>query len=575
MKRMMCLVLSSVLFLSSTVCAFADDTFVELDEYAQSEMVCESAEDIQLLGDADEAFDYSTQLNGYNVDIHAEAGVFPAGTDVLVQALTPEREMEVRKAVYASLNSGEAVSQIANFDFIFFDAQGNVVEPAMDKVSINITPSVAFKGVSQATDVRVFHVNDNNIIERVESSTASNLKGVSFDATAFSAYSVVVVVNGKVDNKAPVAKSAKLSSKVYKRGGKSSKMTLNVKDDVSGVDFALACFTLDKDNAISVLLTNEYYKDGKLCNYKKGVLCGEVFFPVSKKAGKYKLTGLFVFDKEGNSAEYDTKTLPKSMAKLAVTVKDGKSFTPKFVSVTTPEESINVVNNEYKIAPMTVVIEDPTVKVESIAMTLENAKAYDSYEVVLDKQDDGTFLGYACFYGIADIGTWTIKDVAMMTADGQYARFSKADKNLPKACKNFKFVVNGKKSDKTGPSVKGIKFGEMRTDKSTKTQYLQVIVKAVDDKTGVDGIMVTFSAGKYDLIASYFQNIGKNMYAGEVEIPNSAPSGVYKISQVSVIDNSFNITNYTNEKAKNAKKLTKAMKKLQIEVKNKSKSKKK
>ncbi|MGN0413427.1 MAG: InlB B-repeat-containing protein, partial [Lachnospiraceae bacterium] len=139
----------------------------------------------ELLIEEEQEMDYPPQSftgsasNGIYVEASVEEGVFPAGTIMIVTAVSDSRAME---AVEDSASEGKEIVAAKAVDITFTDAEGKEIQPADGKkVHVSLSSSDAVEGDSHA----VFHVDEDGSAERVASASAT---GAAFDGASFSIY---------------------------------------------------------------------------------------------------------------------------------------------------------------------------------------------------------------------------------------------------------------------------------------------------------------------------------------------------------------------------------------------------
>ena len=116
---------------------------------------------------------------GIHVEVEAQEGVFPAGTTMVVNAISDRLAIDTAKEAL-----GETVQQAKGVDISFYNAEGQEIEPSDSKyVHVSISLSSELSGETFS----VLHKDDAGNTEKVAN---ANADGASFNANAFSVYIV-------------------------------------------------------------------------------------------------------------------------------------------------------------------------------------------------------------------------------------------------------------------------------------------------------------------------------------------------------------------------------------------------
>ncbi|WP_026661711.1 InlB B-repeat-containing protein [Butyrivibrio proteoclasticus] len=125
------------------------------------------------------AQDFSGDSVGIHVEVQAEEGVFPAGTTMVVNAISDLVAIDTAKEAL-----GDNVQQAKGVDITFYNADGQEIEPSDSKyVHVSISLSSELSGETFS----VLHKDDAGNTEKVAN---ANSDGASFNANAFSVYIV-------------------------------------------------------------------------------------------------------------------------------------------------------------------------------------------------------------------------------------------------------------------------------------------------------------------------------------------------------------------------------------------------
>ncbi len=123
--------------------------------------------------------DFSGSDEGMNVSVHADEGIFPEGTTMVVTAISDSQAYDA--AVDAL---GESVVEAKGVDITFYGPDGNKVEPADSKyVQVSISLPTTLEGESFS----VIHQDDSGNADVIAGASAG---GADFDANQFSVYIV-------------------------------------------------------------------------------------------------------------------------------------------------------------------------------------------------------------------------------------------------------------------------------------------------------------------------------------------------------------------------------------------------
>lgn len=139
-----------------------------------------------------------TADNGVTVNATAPAGVFPAGTKMVLTAVSDERAMELARQ---ASNTGRIVVDAVAVDISFYDVNGKKIEPKNEnKVRVSINTG----RVLQGEYFSIYHENANGTMSLMGTATPN---GGSFDSASFSVY----IVDGEEED-------ARLIVKLYQIG---------------------------------------------------------------------------------------------------------------------------------------------------------------------------------------------------------------------------------------------------------------------------------------------------------------------------------------------------------------------
>ncbi len=129
-------------------------------------------------------FSYSERVAGMRVTIEADAGAFPDGTSVEINAVEDE---DYSKKVERVI-SGEVI-KIQAVEITFKDADGKEIEPLIP-IRVTMRP---FDEAEEANSVGVVHISDNGAVSAIkpDESIPQPDKGAAFDAESFSQYLLV------------------------------------------------------------------------------------------------------------------------------------------------------------------------------------------------------------------------------------------------------------------------------------------------------------------------------------------------------------------------------------------------
>lgn len=151
--------------------------------------------------EASEAFEFSTDFEGYNFKLSAEKDVVPAGTEVKIEKLKGNDAKDTDELVNDTLPENSVVYDSASFDISLW-YEGVEIEPNGNvAVEITLNDDLAEKNEDQDTSIQVFHIDDEEQVSEVEANTELTVNGkeedtvVTYDAESFSVYDVAVVLN--------------------------------------------------------------------------------------------------------------------------------------------------------------------------------------------------------------------------------------------------------------------------------------------------------------------------------------------------------------------------------------------
>lgn len=591
MKKFLSMLLTTALVLSSATTAFAAEvndevTDVEITEEAAFEdAACEA-----------EAFSYQEAIGDYNVSLDAAEGVFPNGTSVVISKASDEREAQIAEMVKPSLSEDEELVKTITFDFDFADADGNKVEPENGAVDVKIDAASDIETIEGEADneVVVFHITDSDVLEEV---SAVNENGVvSFPASEFSSYTVVVTNHHIADTEAPKVKSAVLSKSVvnltddYDSG--KIELTANLTDDISGVSYGYFTFTNTKTkDEIDFYLDDEDYVDGAYVPYEDG-LWHATQYVSSEAEGTYNLTDVTIHDAANNYLYYTTnnsllkssttyKKMPAKLKKLSFTIKRAKiDFTPSITDVTISPTAMTLVDDNMNKVSVTVTATSTGDEIDNIKVTLKKDDGSDFAIRYMYRsyQNPGVFegstsLSKSTYY----YGTWHIDSVEFTSIKGGYAIFSKDNKKLPKSIYSKSITINGGAIDTTIPTIKSIKFGKKKLTITDKDVEIPVEAVVADKGNNVEEVYVYLkntnsNKGYY----TYLRTKKGNKMTGTLTINRYAASGTFKIANCDVTDTAGNGTcyltkldkSYKSSKTYKYKTLTSAIKKVKLTIKN-------
>ena len=158
---------------------------LETAELETAEPETELETDPELLMEEELEMDYPPQSftghasNGIYVEASVKEGVFPAGTIMIVTAVSDSQAME---AVEEAASEGREIVAAKAVDITFTDGEGKEIQPvAGKKVHVSLSSSDAVEGDYHG----VFHVDEDGSAERVANASAT---GAAFDGASFSIY---------------------------------------------------------------------------------------------------------------------------------------------------------------------------------------------------------------------------------------------------------------------------------------------------------------------------------------------------------------------------------------------------
>ncbi len=173
---------------SSSEDAAAESSSVEAASDASSEASSAEKAEKPEKNDASPAQEFKGDSLGVHVEVQAEEGVFPAGTTMVVNAISDTLAVDTAKEAL-----GEDVQQAKGVDIAFYNAEGKEIEPSDSRsVHVSITLSNELSGDSFS----VIHKDDAGNTEKVAEASSG---GASFDANAFSVYIVAGSGNSSGD----------------------------------------------------------------------------------------------------------------------------------------------------------------------------------------------------------------------------------------------------------------------------------------------------------------------------------------------------------------------------------------
>lgn len=623
MKRFLCTLLTTCMVLSSVTVAYADDTivpefsdevviseesadelvaedaieevieetaiedemeFIEIEDVIEDEVVDEEIieevieEDpvIEEVIEEEAALDYSEIVEGYQVSVHADNGVFPEGTSVSIRKVSKVEESTVAAQIQAKLDDESAVAKTATFDITFTDVNGNELEPENGKVDVNIGVTNDFEqivanavdGEVTSVDVQVYHMDNENgaeLVSTIERADEADLSEVSFAADEFSSYTLVIITHKTPDTKAPVIYSISYKNTTYTKvqSTKAPEVILNVDDDLSGVSMVELRYTC-KANGQYIKVKPTYNKNDKKWH-------GKFNIGLAQLVGTYTLTDLVVADKAHNVRSYNSKNLPSKYKKSIIIKNQAKTkFAPKISALQLTPTSITI--KDAKNIPITLAIQVTNVgsatggvygAMAHFTLTPSNKSDKKEFVIQLANRTSGN-PGYAVLYGggyvnYASIttGTLTLDGVEIANNYGDMVEFTSAAKTFD--AKKIKISA----VDNKAPVVNSVKFNKSNVNLTGKSTTVKVTASISEDYSGVAKFEGVLSNGKQMITLNDFKkDKGKNTMTTSIVIPDTQASGTYKLTYLYIADNAGNTRAYSTSK----KTMTSALKKTQITV---------
>ncbi len=135
-------------------------------------------------------------MDGYDVSLSAEEGVFPEDTKVTIRKVNTFKGKEISDLLEDELPEDEQAEATVAFDIKFFD-DGTEIEPEDGSVQVAIDLQKDIEDLKDAKDLDaedlsadVFHIEDDGGIEQVESDLTDTT--ATFDAESFSIYGITI-----------------------------------------------------------------------------------------------------------------------------------------------------------------------------------------------------------------------------------------------------------------------------------------------------------------------------------------------------------------------------------------------
>ena len=133
------------------------------------------------------AFDASKIIDGIEIHVTADAGVFPNGATLSVEKVTPEVEEEVSSAIDEKRNEKTNVALSYTFDIKVLDADGKEVQPT-DNQKVRVFFTLA-EVKNENLETQVYHVTEDTLdVEELVVATEGETAVV--ETTGFSYYTV-------------------------------------------------------------------------------------------------------------------------------------------------------------------------------------------------------------------------------------------------------------------------------------------------------------------------------------------------------------------------------------------------
>lgn len=132
------------------------------------------------------AFDQKMTVDGVEINVTADPGVFPEGAMLKVETLSKREEAKVAEAIDEVSEEVEVAAQYT-FDITIVDQEGNEIQPDTSKGNVNVT----FKTEEVADEnlqAEVFHIDEDGNAEALNVETEGDVAEVAVDG--FSPYTL-------------------------------------------------------------------------------------------------------------------------------------------------------------------------------------------------------------------------------------------------------------------------------------------------------------------------------------------------------------------------------------------------
>ena len=160
-----------------------------VNEEQKEEVVAEEQTEAEASKEASPAINLSKKVEGVNITLNAEAGIFPEGSTLSVSTISKSEQKKVDAAIDEEKKDEQKVAASYTFDIKVLDANGQEIQPA-DGKSVNLsftTDEVADDNLS----TRVFHVDEEkNKLNATELSVSTDGSTATVETDGFSYYTV-------------------------------------------------------------------------------------------------------------------------------------------------------------------------------------------------------------------------------------------------------------------------------------------------------------------------------------------------------------------------------------------------
>jgi uncharacterized repeat protein (TIGR02059 family) len=421
-------------------------------------------------------------------------------------------------------------SQTATFNANFIDDNSGVHSIRVDlnkslgysnQVSLDKT-GVGSKTVSTSNEAGVFNVTNLYVKD-----FAGNEK--TYSAADLSALEIPTAFEVVKDTTAPTLTSLTLPSTIDVTSSKQD-ATFSAKAADDGTGVSSIYVYLDKNLAVSGTSTNSFYFSGA-----SGTKTSTV--QTYTQTGTFKISSVSVYDKAGNEKSYtsdDLKTLGLATS-FDVTGKGEDKTLPVLTDLTLPTK-IDVTAGS-KSATFEAKVTDNNSGVSSVYVNFDKSLNDSSY---LSLGSSGKSTPNVQKY--SDNGIYKITSVSVSDTAGNYKNYSSDDLTKLGFSTSFE-VVGATGKDVTPPVLKSLIIPS-KIDVSAGNKAVTFSAVVTDDG-GVRSITVnldnnlSLSDGAYTAL-----NLGtKGSLAQTVQ--SYSHSGTFKITSVSVVDNSWNSKTYS------------------------------